>query len=159
MFDISGYWLRNTIVDYEKLKKKAILENFNKNNLFNKDSKINYELFMIYHDNKPIWFLGYKQKKSKKLDHNFMILNLYVDSKYQWQWVGSILYDYVEKEILKYKKNILRLYCKVTNTNTASINFFMKKWFKKIWEEDFSIHDKEKDKYYSSILFEKIIKN
>lgn len=76
----------------------------------------------------------------------------------QWKWIWWIIYDYMENKILECDKNIVRLCCKITETNNESIGFFEKKWFKKVWEETFSIYDKEKNKYYSSILFEKIIK-
>lgn len=114
---------------------------------------------MIYYKDNPVGFLGYKQKVSQKIKHNFLILNLYIDSDYQGKWTWNILYQHVEKEILKNEKKLLRLHCKVTNTNIPAINFFMKKWFQKIWEENFSIYDQKDDKYYGSIIFEKIIKN
>lgn len=63
MFDILEYGSGKTICDYKILKKKALLENFDKNNFFNKTYKINHNLFMIYSWNNPIWFIWYKQKK------------------------------------------------------------------------------------------------
>lgn len=146
-------------LDYKKLRAKALKENFENNNFLWKNNKITYKMFIIYDMlETPIGFIGYINKKNFKTKHNFLILNFYIDSKHQWKWIGFILYKKIEEKIIKKKFPIIRLHCKITETNIKSLYLFKKMGFIEIGEENFVIYDKKENKYIKSILLEKIIK-
>lgn len=157
IYKIITYKKEKNEIDYIKLRKKALNENYENNNFLLKINKVNYKLFLIYNKNIAIGFLWYKRKLQEKTKHNYLILNFYIDSNYQWKWLGIRLYNYVEKKILKENNQVTRLYCKITETNKKSILFFEKTWFKSIWKENYSIYDKKRNKYFWSLLLEKII--
>ncbi len=156
-YEIFKYWSHNTISDYEKIRHIAYKENIENNILVGTVEKPKYELFLLYKDWTVVWFWWYNVSNKELLSHNYTIENLYILKELQWQWLMAKLFNFIQEDIKKSGKKIIRLEAKVVETNSPSLKFFEKNWFYKYWFAKNRVYDKKNWKYIWTVLLEKII--
>lgn len=158
---------KKEVEEFKKLKLKSLIEDNWVNNFLmtpkeymetiKMPQKKIYILLKL--KNKIIWFIFFKRLKYTKANHNFEISDIYIDSNYQWNWLGHILLETTEKSILKENKKLwlINIWLRVAENNKKWILLYKKKWYKKIWIQKNYINDNWSYKWL--VYMQKEIKN